>query len=366
MEALFGGKFDNRNYDPRGDNIPRILLRGWHPGTAAAAVGLNTDRGIYPFAWYHLLPALINGVSQEPVVAPPRLTDLSRSEVLALASAHIGVFFALGEYAVEGWDMAEPGHIAVVDLSRPYHIIHAPDLGWTSLPMEYLVHGPVTQGLRVVSIAAIRTTLNCQHWPFCHSVAREPHSVTEDEIRDSVRFGLLFQSAADEHVDVAIVLAASLLSWAQVPVGSPRPLGMADLQRAEQQQTRWPPADLDIILGSRLLVHNGVGPPLSGAVLANPLTSTEAWGSASSDTAGASQPRLTRDQWEAAFREAASLHTPVLHSCGPFSCRFCGGKTRAGATATDFSRPEFIYFCTMRCLNSQAEKDRVEGAAESP
>jgi len=278
--------------------------------------------------------------------------------------------------------MTEPGHIAVVDLSRPHHIIHAPDIGWTSLPMEYLVHGAVTQGLRVVSIAAIRTTLNCQHWPFCHSVAREPHSVTEDEIRDSVRFGLLFQSAADEHVDVAIVLAASLLSWAQVPVGSPRPLGMAELLSAGQQQTRWPAADLEIILGSRLLVHNGGGPPLSGAVLANPLTSTvgapqleltlelltrmqEAWGSASSDTAGTSQPRLTRDQWEAAFREAASLHTPVLHNCGPFSCRFCG-KTRAGATATDFSRPESIYFCTMRCLNSQAREDRVEGAAESP
>lgn len=400
MEAIFSGKFDNSKYKPRRDNIPRILLRGWHPGTAAAALGLNTDRGIYPFAWHYLLLALNDGVSLEPVVIPPRLTDLSRGEVLALASVHIGgdvevlsqlsswsadlptaVFFAMGSYEVEGWEMHEPGHVAVVDLSRPYPIIHVPDLGWSSLPMEYLVHGPITQGLRVVSIAAIRTTLHCSLWPFCHSVRREPHSITEEEIRDSVRFGLLFQGAADKHVDVALVLAASLLSWGQVQVSSPRPLGEADLLRAERQQTRpWPPADLERILGSRILVHNGVGPPLSGAVLANSLTSTvgapqleltlslltrmqETWGPASDNTAGTSQPRLTREQWEAAFRAAASQHTYKPHICRQLRCRFCG-KTRAGATVTDFSRPESIYFCTKRCLNLQARKESVERAAE--
>lgn len=286
MEPTFGIN-DSRRYRPRGDNIPRVLVRGWHPGTAAAALGLNSDRGIYPFAWhFHVSPASRHaGAGCEPADVPPRLTDLSRGHVLALAAAHIGgdtdslspftswsadlptaVFFALGEYSVRGWVMnTEPGHIAVVDLSRPHPIIHATDLGWSSLPMEYMVHGPVTQGLRVVSIAMMRSTLNCHLWPFCHGVRREPHPVTEEEIRDSVRFGLLFLNTADTHVDIAIILAASLLSWGQVPVGSPKPLGKADLLRAEEQQTRpWPAADVERILTSRLLVHNGAFPPLSG------------------------------------------------------------------------------------------------------
>lgn len=402
MESMFSSKFDNSKYKPRGDNIPRILLRGWHPGTAAAALGLNTDRGIYPFAWHYLLPTSNDGSSREPLIVPPRLTELSGGQVTALASAHIcsdtevlspftswtadlptGVFFALGSYdEVQGWEMNEPGHIAVVDLLRPYPIIHAPDLGCVNLPMEFLIHGPVTQGLRVVSVAAVRDALHCERWPFCHSVTREPHPVTEEEIRDSIRVGLLFQNAEDKHIDIAVVIMASLISWSQVPVDSPRPLDEADLLRAERQHTRpWPQADLENILGSRLLVHNRAGPPLSGAPLANSLTSTvgapqleltidlltwmqAAWGPASDESAGTSQPRLTREQWEAAFREAANRHTPMSHSCGPFRCHFCG-ESRA-VEPTDLLRPVSIGFCNKQCLDSHARKERVEKAAEFP
>lgn len=354
MDRVFSASFDK--FEPRRDNVPRILLRGWHPGTAATALGMNTARGIYPFAWQCLLPASNTRVSREPPSLPSRLTELSRAAVTALAQGHIGgyedvatpftswsadiataVFFALGSYGPT-WDMnAEPGYIAVVSSSRPRPIIHVPDLGWSNLPQEYLLYGPVVEGLRVVSIAAIRTTLNCEHWPFCHRARREPHRVTEEEICDSVRVGLLFQSASDEHVDVAMVLAASLLSWAQVQVASPRPLSSADLLRAEEQQTRpWPREDIETILRSRLLVHNGVGPPLSGGLLGNPLTSTvgapqleltinllsrmqTAWGS---HTAGTNPPGLTREQWEAAFRAAASRRSPVPHSCGPIGANF--------------------------------------------
>lgn len=384
MEPSHRGLYDESKYTPRRDNVPRILLRGWHSGTAATALGLNTDRGIYPFAWrFQVLPA-----PAEPVNDPPRLTDLSRGEVLALAASHIGgdtdsltpftswtadlptaVFFALGEYDVFGWAMnPEPGQVAVVDLSRPQQpIIHATDLGWQSLPMEYLVHGPVTEGLRVVHIASIRTTLNCPLWPFCHGVRREPHSVTEEEIMDSVRIGLLFLSAADTHVDVAIIIAASLLSWGQVPVRSPSPLGEVDLMRVESQQTRpWPRADLERILTSRLLVHNGAFPPLSGAVLANFLTSTvgapqleltlslltrmqEAWGRPANtgNTAGTSRRLLTREQWEAAFREAAYRNSPLAHICGPFICRGCGSRARNDAP--DYSLVDTLLHCSNRC-----------------
>lgn len=401
MEPPHRDLYDERKYTPRRDNIPRILLRSWHPGTAVTGWGLNTDRGVYPFAWrFQVLPP-----RREPPVVPPPLTDLSRGEVLALAAGHIGgdtdsptqftswtadlptaVFFALGAYEVFGWAMnPEPGHVAVVDLSRPQQrpIIHATDLGWGSLPMEYLVHGPVTDGLRVVHMARIRTTLNCPLWPFCHGVRREPHPVTEEEIRDSVRLGLLFLSAADTHVDVAIILAASFLSWGQVPVRSPSPLAEADLLRAEQQQARpWPQADLDSILTSRLLLHNGVFPPLSGAILANSLTSTvgapqleltlslltrkqEAWRPANGDgTAGTSQPRLTREQWEAAFRAAAYRHVPVNHSCGVFLCRCCGNRARTDAP--DYSLPVSIFFCSNRCAAMYDLREANERAQRSP
>jgi hypothetical protein len=398
MEALFSGTFDYRKYEPRLDNIPRILLRGWQQGSAAGVLGFNTDRGIYPWAWHYLLPEFSDTFGAEPVDIPPRLTDLCRGEVLALASMHIrgdetevftpftswtadlptAVFFAMGTFTADGWAIHGQGEIAVVNLSPPYPItIHAPDVGFRDLPMEYLVHGPVTQGVRVVSIAAIRNALNCPLWPFCHGTRREPHPVTEEEIRDSAMFGLLFLDPADENVDVALVLAASLLSWAQVPVSSPRPLGEADRLCAERQVARpWPSEDLERILNSRLLVHNGAVPPLSDAVLANPQTSTvgapqlkltlglltrmqEAWGPARDKTAGASKPPPTRGQWEAAFRAAASQHTPVPHSCGPFTCKFCG-KSRAGAPATDHSRPESIFFCSERCLSSQDREHRDE------
>lgn len=358
MENIFGAKFDK--YKPRRDNVPRILLRGWHPGTAAAALGLNTARGIIPFAWQCLLPASNTRASREPPSLPSRLTELSKAAVTALAQGHVGseefltpftswtadvstaVFFAVGSYTGRfvQWEMNdEPGYIAVVDSSHSRPIIHVPDLGWVSLPQEYLIYGPVAEGLRVVSISTIRSTLNCQHWPFCHSVRREPHAVTEEEIRDSVRVGLLFLGPAEKHVDVAIVIAAALLAWAQVQVLSPRPLGPAELARAEKQQTRpWPQADIDTILGSRLLVHKGAVPPLSGAVLGNALTSTvgapqleltiqlltkmqAAWDPAR-HTTEASPPVLTRAQWVAAFKSAANRYSPVPHNCGPIRREF--------------------------------------------
>ncbi|KAG6356686.1 hypothetical protein INS49_014560 [Diaporthe citri] len=380
MENIFSARFDK--YEPRRDNLPRVLLRGWHPGTAAAALGLNTGRGIYPFAWQCLLPASNTRVSREPPSLPSRLTELSRPAVTALAQSHIGsqqevatpftswtadlstaVFFALGSFGHVQWEMNDaPGYIAVVDSSRPRPVIHVPDLGWQSLPQEYLIYGPVTEGIRVVSIAAIRNIINCQHWPFCHSVRREPHAVTEEEIRDSVRVGLLFLGPTDKHVDVVLVIAASLLSWAQVRVLSPRPLGPAELARAERQQTRpWPQPDLDTILGSRLLVHKGAVPPLSGALLGNALTSTSAWEPAR-DTAETSPPVLTRAQWVAAFKAAANWHSPVPHDCGPIRCEFCG---KVGATATDWLKLESIYFCSQQCYDSQAKKERAEGNQNS-
>lgn len=400
MDHIFSAKFDK--YEPRQDNVPRILLRGWHPGTAAAALGLNTGRGIYPFAYQYLLPASNTQVSREPPSLPSRLTELSVAAVTALAQCHIGseqevatpftswtadlavsVYFALGSFShTQGWDVNDvPGYIAVVDSSLPRPVIHVPDLGWQSLPQEYLLYGPVTQGLRVVSINTIRGTLNCQNWPFCHSVRREPHTVTEEEIRDSVRVGLLFQGPADQHVDVALVVAASLLSWAQVRVLSPRPFGPAELARAERQQTRpWPEADIDNILSSRLLVHKGAVPPLSGAVLGNALTSTvgapqleltiqlltkmqSAWDPAR-DTSGTSPPVLTRAQWVAAFKAAANRHSPSLHDCGPICCESCG-KTHGGTTATDWLKLESIYFCSQQCYDSQARKERAEGDQSS-
>lgn len=401
MDHIFGARIDK--YEPRRDNIPRILLRGWHPGTAAAALGLNTARGIYPFAWQCLLPASNTRVSREPPSLPPRLTELSRAAVTALAQYHVqgdehvatpftswtadlptAVFFALGSFGEFQWDMNhEAGHVAVVDLSRPRPIVHVPDLGWQNLPQEYLLYGAVTEGLRVVSVAAIRSTLNCAHWPFCHGVRREPHGVTEEEIRDSVRVGLLFQSPADDHVDVVMVIAASLLSWAQVHVLSPRPLGDADLLRAERQQTRpWPQADIDAILGSRLLVHNGAGPPLSGAVLGNPLTSTvgapqleltiqlltemqKAWEPARQTPGTTSPSVLSRAQWVEAFRAAADRHSPSLHNCGERHCEFCE-KTHSSATTTDWLRFESMYFCSEQCQDSHARKERVERGAEFP
>ncbi|POS71861.1 hypothetical protein DHEL01_v209741 [Diaporthe helianthi] len=405
MEPTSRGTFgDDVKYRPRGNNIPRILLRGWHPLTTAAVLGLNTDRGIYPFAWRFR----VRRAPGEPAVVPHPLTDLSRGEVLALAAGHIGgdtdsltpftswsadlptaVFFALGEYdLIDYWIMSpEPGHIAVLDLSRrPHPLIHATDLGWLSLPMEYLVHGPVTEGLRVVSIAAIRSDLGCPLFPFCHSVRREPHAVTEEEIRDAVGFGLLFLSAADTYVDVAIILAASFLSWGQVPVRSPHPLGVADILRADRQQTRpWPRQDLDSVLTSRLLVHNGAFPPLSGAILANSLTSTvgapqleltlnlltriqEAWGPANSDgnnASGTSQARLTRGQWEAAFREAAGRHEPNAHQCGPFVCQGCDVSLER-ADEPDYSRPDLLFHCSARCAALRDLREAIDRTSESP
>lgn len=393
MASTFGAWFDK--YEPRQDNLPRILLRGWHSGTAASALGLNTARGIYPFAWQYLLPASNTQVSREPPSLPSRITELSRAEVADFALCHIqsfegvatpftswsadlatAAYFALGSFGKFQWDMNdEAGYIAVLDMSRSRPVVHVPDLGWRELPQEYLVYGPVTEGIRVVSIATIRKTLNCEHWPFCHSVRREPHPVTEEEIRDSVRVGLLFQGPADKHVDVAMVVAASLLSWAQVRVSSPRPLSDADLLRAEREQARpWPRADLDAILGSPLVVHKGAGPPLSGAVLGNDLTSTvgspqlalttqlliemqSAW-----DPAEPSPPVLTRAQWVAAFRAAAKRHSPSLHDCGSILCKFCE-KTHPGATATGWLRFESIYFCSEQCQDSQARWERVEEGA---
>lgn len=162
MDHIFSAKFDK--YEPRRDNVPRILLRGWHPGTAAAALGLNTARGIYPFAWQYLLPASNTRVSREPPSLPSRLTELSRAAVTALAQYHVqgdehvstpftswtadlptAVFFALGSFGEFHWDMNhDAGHVAVVDLSRQRPVIHTPDLGWRSLPQEYLLYGPVT------------------------------------------------------------------------------------------------------------------------------------------------------------------------------------------------------------------------------
>lgn len=415
MDLIFSVSSDK--YKPRQDNLPRILLRGWHPGTAAAALDLNTGSGIYPFAWQCLAPASNKMVSREAPSLPARLTELSKVAVTALAQAHIGgeevvatpftswtaclatsVFFALGSFGEFQWEMNDaPGYIAVMeDSSRPRRIIHVPDLGWASLPQEYLVYGPVIQGLRVISIATIRQTLACPHWPYCHSVRREAHPVTEEEIRDSVRVGLLFQGPADDNVDVAMVVAASLLSWAQIPVSSPRPLGPADLVRAERQQTRpWPEEDIGAILASRLLVHKGAVPPLSGAVLGNALTSTvgapqleltiqlltqmqSAWGPAAktgptAETVSAAEtvpaaetspPVLTRAQWVAAFKAAASRLSPTPHNCGPIRCEFCG-KVHPGATATGWLRSESFHFCSQECQISQAEKERVEGGAES-
>lgn len=392
MDLIFSANLDK--YKPRRDNVPRILLRGWHPGTAAAALGLNTAGGIYPFAWQCLLPEANTRVSREPPSLPSRLTELSKAAVTALAQSHVcsdreiaspftswtadvatAVFFAMGSFGSADWLMNDaPGCIALVDSSRPRPIIHVPDLGWQSLPQEYLIYGPVTEGLRVVSISTIRNTLNCEHWPFCHSVRREPHQVTEEEIRDSVRVGLLFLGPADKHVDIALVIAASLLSWAQVPVSSPRPLGPAELARAERQQVRpWPQEDFDTILNSRLLVHKGAVPPLSGAVLGNALTSTvgapqleltiqlltkmrSAWDPAR-QTAEPSPPVLTRAQWVAAFKSAANRYSPVPHDCGPIRCHFCG---KVGATATDWLKLESIYFCSQQCYDSQARKERAE------
>ncbi|KAI7776217.1 hypothetical protein LA080_005711 [Diaporthe eres] len=325
MDHIFSAKFDK--YKPRRDNVPRILLRGWHPGTAAAALGLNTGRGIYPFAWQCLLPEANTRVSREPPktpLAPHRALDGGSNGSGPEPHLHFGHL---------QWEMNDaPGYIAVVNSSRPRPrpIIHVPDLGWQSLPQEYLIYGPVTEGIRVVSINTIRETLNCEHWPFCHIVRREPHTVTEEEIRDS-------------------------------PAAPPRPLGPAELARAERQQTRpWPEADFDNILSSRLLVHKGAVPPLSGAVLGNALTT---WGPAR-DTAGTSPPVLTRAQWVAAFKAAANRHSPSSHDCGPIRCDFCG-KTHVGATATDWLKFKFSYFCSQQCYDSQARKERAEGNQNS-
>lgn len=409
MDAMFD------KYKPRQDNLPRILLRGWHPGTAATALGLNTGSGIYPFAWQNLAPASNKMVSRDPPNLPARLTELSKIAVKALASEHIAgeedvatpftswsadittaVFFALGSpvliFGECQWELHDtPGYIAVMDSSRrPCPIIHVPDLGWAGLPQEYLVYGPVTQGLRVISIATIRQTLACPHWPYCHGVRRGAHPVTEEEIRDAVRVGLLFQGPADDNVDVAMVVSASLLSWAQVPVSTPRPLGPADLVLAERQQTRpWPEEDVGAILASRLLVHKGAVPPLSGAVLGNALTSTvgapqleltiqlltqmqSAWGptagtgptAEAGPAAETSPPVLTRAQWVSAFKAAASRLAPTPHNCGPIRCEVCG-KAHPGATATGWLRSGSIYFCSQECQISQAKKEGVETGAES-
>lgn len=198
-----------------------------------------------------------------------------------------------------------------------------------------------------------------------------------------MRVGLLFQSPADNHVDVVMVVAASLLSWAQVRVPSPRPLGPADLVRAERQQTRpWPQADVDVILGSRLLVHNGGLPPLSGAVLGNTITSTvgapqleltiqlltemqKAWEPAGQTPGTTSPSVLSRAQWVEAFRAAADRCSPSIHECGERLCEFCE-KIHPGDTATDWLRFESMYFCSEQCQHSHARKERVERAAEFP
>lgn len=431
MDLMFSVNSDK--FKPRQDNLPRILLRGWHPGTAASALGLNTGSGIYPFAWQCTAPASNKLVSRDPPNLPVRLHELSKIAVKALASEHIAgeedvatpftswtadfstsAFFGMGSPALSSagevqWEMhGAPGYIAVMDSSRPRPVIHVPDLGWASLPQEYLVYGPVIQGLRVVSIATIRKTLNCIHWPNCHSVRGEAHPVTEEEIRDSVRVGLLFQGPADNNVDVAMVVAASLLSWAQVPVSTPRPLEPEDLVQAERQQVRpWPEEDVGAILSSRLLVHKGAVPPLSGAVLGNALTSTvgapqleltiqlltrmqSAWGPAAETgptaeadpaaetgpaaeagsaaetgpAAETSPPVLTRAQWVAAFKAAANRLAPTPHDCGPIRCEFCG-KVHPGDTATGWLRFEFIYFCSQECQISQAKKEKVERGAAS-
>lgn len=398
MDNIFSGNVDK--YEQRRDNLPRVLFRGWHPGTEAAGLGLNTARGIYPFAWQCLLPESNTRVSRETPSLPWNLTELSSAAVKALARCHIAgfgppevtpspftswtgdlstaVFFALGNYGQYQWEMNDAtGYIAVVDSSQPHPFIHVPDLGWQSLPQEYLVYGPVTQGHRVVSVAKIRSSLNCEHWPFCHGVRREPHTVTEEEIRDSVRVGLLFQRPEDKDVDVAMVIAASILAWAQVRVLSPRPLSEIDLLRAETQQTRpWPQTDLDAILGSRLLIHDGARPPLSGAVLGNPLASTvgapqlsltiqlltnmqSAWAPAT----GMSPPLLTCAQWAAAFEVAANRYSPSLHDCGPIRCDFCK-KTQTSVTTANWLKFESTNFCSEQCQDSQAKMEEADRGSE--
>lgn len=347
MDQLFSTRFDK--YKLRRDNLPRVLFRGWHSGTRATALGLNSPRGVYPFAWQNLLPASNTQVSREPPSLPSHLDELSKVAVTALASKHIGsdffqtpftswtadlataVWFSMGSFGELQWEMNEgPGFVAVVDLSYSWPVIHVPDLGWTSLPQEWLIYGPVTR-VRVVSVDEIRNTI-CTHWPSCYGSRHEPHHVTEEEIRDSVRVGLLFQDKEDKEIDITLVVAASLLSWGQTLVPSPRPLSEADILSFETQQVRpWPSEDIQSILRSRLLIHGDAVPPLSGTLLGNSLTSTvgapqlqltiqlltemqTTW------VAATTRLSLAREEWEANFAKALSQYSPTPHSCIPIRC----------------------------------------------
>lgn len=74
------------------------------------------------------------------------------------------------------------GYICVLDThaflpkgKRGRRIIHAPDLGWSCLPFEYLIHGPVRgPAFRCVPIKEIRRVLDCPRFPFCP----QPHGVS--------------------------------------------------------------------------------------------------------------------------------------------------------------------------------------------
>ncbi|KAJ0117079.1 hypothetical protein J7T55_003495 [Diaporthe amygdali] len=263
MDQLSSTRFDK--YKLRRDNLPRVLFRGWHSGTRATALGLNSPRGVYPFAWQNLLPASNTQVSREPPSLPSHLDELSKVAVTALASKHIGsdffqtpftswtadlataVWFSMGSFGELQWEMNEgPGFVAVVDLSYSWPVIHVPDLGWTSLPQEWLIYGPVTR-VRVVSV---------------------------DEIRNTIC--LLFQDKEDKEIDITLVVAASLLSWGQTLVPSPRPLSEADILSFETQQTTW--------------------------------------------VASTTQSSLAREEWEANFAKALSQYSPTPHSCIPIRC----------------------------------------------
>lgn len=376
-------------YRPRRDNLPRVLFRGYHSDTHATTLGLNSAAGIYPFAWQCLLPRSNSMVNRLALSLPLRLSSLSIVAVTTLASSHVGgevvdspytswtadfstaVYFSLGSPGVFEWDTnEEPGFVAAVELSPAHQVIHVPDLGWESLPMEYLLYGPVIEGIRAVSIAAIRDALNCKLWPSCHGVKREPHHIAEEEIRDSMKVGLLFQKPEDQTLDISLIVAASLMSWNQVHVSSPRPFGEADLSRFKRQKTwPFPITEIQTIIESRLLVHNGSGPPLSGAPLRNPRT----------NTVGAPQLQLTiqlltemqaswqprspgertsRGEWKARFARAVSRHSPAPHSCGAIRREVCGNTQ--GDDASRWLKRDSTYFCSKECQPLQRQRERFE------
>ncbi|CAN8101095.1 unnamed protein product [Discula destructiva] len=285
----------------------------------ATIQGLNTQTGVYPFAYpprQRLQPRVqgYEAVQGVPDTEAQPLAEFTYDHLMQFAEWHVqfdinaqyptpftswtadfttALWFASGSYAQRKTHVnvlgQALGYVCILDTAawipdgqRGRRIIHAPELGWTSLPFEYFVHGPVHgEAFRCVQIADIQRVLDCSRFPFCptpygappapapapaptpaqgptsspfdadlpeqfrHLLAtgtpagqsppqapRGPettaalHIPTRDEVAYAVRVGALFQLPDDGDIDVTLAVAAFMLARTQFNItpGSATPV----------------------------------------------------------------------------------------------------------------------------------------------